>query len=393
MQNNKVVACIGEKFLERGSHFYSPQTTTRFIQECFGFENVKVVSIAESNQEALQIENMGSCVEKSDFYQAPLPGECSTKVFYQRSIFEKHFYKSYVEFVDKIISENQDATFWVRTPSPMSIIFAFRVMKAKKPLIHHICGDARLTWKDSKYSGISKVLAFCFSFIVVQQLKRICSYQKVLNLTSGSALYDFAAKFSSESTEQFVDVMCDPPKDHITKNKSKQLLFIGRVVDDKGIFEIINALPSLTEYSLVVAGSGSELDKAKQRVASLNLQERVSFLGHVNLNRVKELIEESYATLMLSKTNEGFPRVILESWNAFTPCIVTQVGGVNAFVKHNENALVIEPGNQQQLMQALAQISKEDVYKTLVYGIRKESEFTQKSYWFNMLRLRVRGII
>ena len=57
---------------------------------------------------------------------------------------------------------------------------------------------------------------------------------------------------------------------------------------------------------------------------------------------------------------EGFPRVIMEGWAHKKPVIVSQVGGVKAFVKNAENGLIFTPGNQSELLIALESLLKDD---------------------------------
>lgn len=381
-----VVACLGETFVSYNDKFYSMPSNASFLQAAYGAENVKIISpsISVSNVE-VNIENMSSCVDQSKFYSAPVPAPCSTKDFYKTSIINPFFYIRFIKFCDKVIKENPEAVFWARTPSPISIIFSFRVLKAKRKLMHHICGDARHTWKDQKYKGFDKVLAFLFSHVVKSQTLVICKNKNSTNLTSGSLLYDFSRKVSPSSTFLFVDMMIDSNSISNYSN-NRRLLFIGRIVKDKGIFELLDALAKRYEYSLVVVGDGPDLSEAISYAKYLNVIDRVEFVGLKKHEEIETFILNCHAVLMLSKTNEGFPRVIMESWYFNKPVISSEVGGVSAYVKHKVNSYVVRPGSMSDIVDALDYINVESQYAELVSGATKMSSISGKKHWINVVR-------
>ncbi|MBD3842443.1 MAG: glycosyltransferase family 4 protein [Campylobacterales bacterium] len=397
----QVVAFLGETFLEVGGNFYSMPPNAKFLQMTFGEENVKVISPAAFA--ATLSFKPNSVIESTCFYEAPLPAGCTTKEFYKRSIFDRGFYKRFCRFCDQVIEENPTAIFWARTPSPGGIIFALRVIKAKRKLLHHICGDARDTWKDNKYRGFNKVLAYLFSKVVVKQLHKIICYEKTVNLTSGSRLFDFAANQSSH-THQFLDVVTNGVEcSSLIKDRGDKinLAFIGRVVDDKGVFELLAALKLAIDklgsvYHLTVVGSGPELPRLEKLVVDLNLNAFVMIKGVLDANGVSDVLRETDIVVIPSKTNEGFPRVIFEAWSHCIPVIVSQIGGISAFVENNRNALVVKPGSVNGIYNALLQCKDPLVYKQLKEGVIHSKEISTQEYWSetvtNIVKMEFNGV-
>ncbi|WP_105258038.1 glycosyltransferase family 4 protein [Pseudoalteromonas sp. T1lg88] len=386
----EIVAFVGETFNEVDGSYYATPTSAAFLQDCFGQDNVKVCSPVDklANPERLSIQKSSTCVSKKRFYIPPLPANCTTKDFYKNALLRPGFFRSFINFCDEVIAENPHALFWARTPSPGSIIFALRVIKAGKPLLHHICGDARHTWKDRKYRGINKLLALVFSFIVRLQINYICKYEGAVNLASGSELEKWAKTKAPSRTHQFVDMMTKSKSVTSKQSQSlKTILFVGRVVHDKGVFEILEAMGAHPHISLTVVGEGPDLEQVKAVVAeSPTLKSRVKFEGQVAFNKLPKYFESADCVVIASKTNEGFPRVIMESWVHKTPLIVSQVGGISAFVKDKYNAVVVKPGSPKEIAEAFTYLSVEENYQQIKDGVDDMVQYSLQSYWVAQLK-------
>lgn len=390
MEGKKIVAFLGETFIEKEGSHYSMPPNAKFLQMTFGDSNVKIISPSEVSQSIKSKPN--SVVDSLRFYKAPLPSGCTTKEFYRRTIFQPGFYRDFCDYCDFVIANNPDAIFWARTPSPGGVIFAFRVIRANKKLIHHICGDARDTWKDNKYHGYTKILAFLFSKVVVIQLKKIISYSNVVNLTSGSRLFDFSSKYSNK-TNQFLDVISNGNNQSELKEgelRKFNITFIGRIVDDKGIFELLLAFKRVIEvngdgYHLTIIGGGPELEKVKAFIVDLAITEFVTIRGILDADEISQVLSKTKIVVIPSKTNEGFPRVIFESWSHSVPVIVSKIGGISAFVVDNDNALVVEPGSVDDIYHALIKCSDPALYSILRQGAIISKAISTQKYWSNEL--------
>jgi glycosyltransferase involved in cell wall biosynthesis len=362
----------------------------KFLQITFGVDNVKVASPASSAELTLRAKN--SVVESNHFYKAPLPAGCSTKEFYKRAIFQPGFYRKFCVYCDKIIDDNPESIFWARTPSPGSVIFAHRVIKANRKLLHHICGDARDTWRDKKYSGFNKVLAYLFSKIVILQLYKIIKYENSVNLTSGSRLYDFSSALSNR-TYQFLDVVSNGVECvNLKKNQSEILnvVFVGRIVDDKGVFELLSAFKKAVDklgsvYHLTVVGDGPDLLKLKEVISNYGLLSSVKLTGVLDASGVSEVLRQADIVAIPSKTNEGFPRVIFEAWSHCVPVIVSQIGGISTFVVNNQNAQIVSPGSVSEIFMALLKCKDSVFYAKLKKGAQNSKIKSTQKYWSEVL--------
>jgi glycosyltransferase involved in cell wall biosynthesis len=132
---------------------------------------------------------------------------------------------------------------------------------------------------------------------------------------------------------------------------------------DKGAFDLINAFAALPEsdrdrVELVLAGNG-DLDGANQLISDLNLTDKVTILSWIDSQQRDELLAAS-DVFILPSYNEGLPMSMLESMAWGLPVIVTPVGGIPEVIIHNQNGLLIEPGNREQLVAAMQSLIRDE---------------------------------
>jgi L-malate glycosyltransferase len=123
------------------------------------------------------------------------------------------------------------------------------------------------------------------------------------------------------------------------------------------------------DLSLVVAGGSEKIIKQFDTGKS-----KIIFRGNLNESEVAKLLSES-SCLILFSNFENQPCVILESLACGTPVIATRVGGISEVV-NNSNGIIIEPGNENQFLEAIKKISQNpDVYSSGAL-----SEFIRTNY-------------
>jgi hypothetical protein len=137
------------------------------------------------------------------------------------------------------------------------------------------------------------------------------------------------------------------------KNSPKQLrvgtpgtlLYVGSVIPDKGVGDLIQALDHLKRKGikpqLQIAGGG-DLAPFQQQVADLGLESQVTFLGVVAHSRVSDLMRESSIVVVPSwhQYGEGIPFTIYEAFCARTPVIGSDHPMFLGNLLHGENALL-----------------------------------------------------
>lgn len=117
-----------------------------------------------------------------------------------------------------------------------------------------------------------------------------------------------------------------------------RILFCGRVVKEKGIEELIDAIGALIEnnvrITLNVIGSITNEYRTilSEKIAKMGLETQISFKGYIKLgpDLFKYYCESDF--YVLPSWHEGFPHSIWEAAVTCTPVIVTSVGGIPGIV-------------------------------------------------------------
>lgn len=134
------------------------------------------------------------------------------------------------------------------------------------------------------------------------------------------------------------------------------LLYLGALVAEKGILDLLRALSKVRERAgnvrAIIAGewcSDRDRDAASQLMESFGLQQAVEFTGAVGPDRKHKLLA-SAETLVLPTYNEGHPYVILEAMSAGMPVISTKVGCIPEMVQDGVEGFLIESGDIESLV-------------------------------------------
>lgn len=392
----KIIAFVGETFDVHAGIAYTNPTSVAFLQDCIGRENVYVCS---PMQEVTDLRGgYSTSVAVHQFY--PAPNYRSTKEFLLNMILKPAFYRQFNAVADAVISKHQGELFWIRTPSIGSIFFGLRALAAGQKVLHHMCADASNTWRDGKYSTFEKGFGFLVSRFLRYKLSQVCKHPNTINLCTGNVLEEFSKQVAPNNTYQFVDVMVKPPE-HVPVISYKagilRVLFVGRVVADKGVFDLLDVAERLgKQCHFTIAGGGPELEQAKAYSAQLGLADRVVFTGQLSHSELAPLYDQHDVIAVPSNNYyEGFPRVIMEAWSHHKPVVVANVGGIRAFVKHDENGLVFTPGDQTQLYAALLRMTADsELYDKLHIGAVQMAEQSLQRYWLADVKriLKLHGV-
>lgn len=140
---------------------------------------------------------------------------------------------------------------------------------------------------------------------------------------------------------------------NLTLNSNFRLISVARFSPQKDHETLINALNKLRHrnWKLELVGEGIYKEHIEELVRSLDLQDRIKFLGY--RNDVHQLLLNS-DLFLLSSNWEGFPRSILEALRASLPIIATNVGGISESVIDKSNGLIVPPNSIKAFEQALS---------------------------------------
>ena len=142
-------------------------------------------------------------------------------------------------------------------------------------------------------------------------------------------------------------------------DNEKIILFMGRLVYEKGIQNLIAAMPKIlagyNDAKLVIAGRGGMIDELRQQVHALGIDNKVYFAGYMNGKDVQKLYKAADISVFPS-TYEPFGIVALEAMLAENPIVVSDIGGLNEIVQHRENGMKAYAGNPNSIADSVLEL-------------------------------------
>jgi glycogen synthase len=169
-------------------------------------------------------------------------------------------------------------------------------------------------------------------------------------------------------------VMGNPYRDDLFRRdrsgvRNRDLIFLGRLVRDKGVDILIDALRLLREKNLLprltIVGNGPELANLQEMVGKFELVEQVVFAGTQTGPGLVELLNQHRTIVVPSRWQEPFGLVALEGVACGCRAIVARVGGLVEAI--GELAVMFERENPVALARAIE--------RTLI------EEFDWETYW------------
>lgn len=128
-----------------------------------------------------------------------------------------------------------------------------------------------------------------------------------------------------------------------TYNGKLDLIFVGRVEEEKGVGRILTAFNELQGESkmgiLRIVGDG--LSRPKYEKMALELNVNAKFYGFLNREELNELFTLSHVLLLPSSASEGFPKVIAEGANYGCIPVVSDISSMPQYIQNNINGFVI----------------------------------------------------
>lgn len=137
--------------------------------------------------------------------------------------------------------------------------------------------------------------------------------------------------------------------------------FIGRLVREKGIFELLDAFTKLNSENknvkLLLIGGLLESERDQESYRRLNDYLKHNDIHHLGFRKdIPELLAVSN-TFVLPSYREGLPRSIIEAMAMEKPVIATNIRGCREEVFDGENGLLVKKGSSESLFEAMRKIS------------------------------------
>ena len=274
------------------------------------------------------------------------------------------------------------ASFFAGVPIRMHTVAGLPLMERKFIKKKVLIFIEKLTYlfATNVYSNSKKLMEFILS-------KKFCSKRKIKTLANGSSNGIDTKYFSDNISLISKNKLLDTLK--ILKNDFV-FCYVGRVVKDKGINELVSAFNELNlknkNCKLIIVGKiENEINPvSKSTMGIIKKNKNILLTGYKNDVRPYLSIGNCF---VFPSYREGFPNVLMQAGAMDLPCIATNINGCNEIIKDNINGFLIPPKNIDALVKAMQKIMD----KKLIIKLSKNSrlmvkeKYDQKYFWKKLL--------
>jgi len=164
-------------------------------------------------------------------------------------------------------------------------------------------------------------------------------------------------------------------------------LFIGRLVGDKGVNELVAAFEQLANKIpnaklLMVGPQEPTLDPLKQ-VTIASIEKNPKIVSTAYQQDVRPFLKMA-EVFVFPSYREGFPNVVLQAGAMGIPCIVSDINGCNEIIENEVNGLIVPPKSIQPLSEKMYSLYKDPEKRAIFIDRTKEriaTNFERTHYW------------
>lgn len=275
-----------------------------------------------------------------------------------------------------LFSKNNVVHFHAEGPSAMIPIIKFF---SRKKVIVTIHG---LDWQRAKWGGFAtKYIKFGEKMAAKYADEIIVLSENVQNYFMDT--YNRKTNFIPNGVNKPEIIEVEIIKEKYNLEKDDYILFLGRIVPEKGIHYLIDAYKKLkTNKKLVIAGGASDTSEYFVELKSkCQDNDNIIFTGFIQGKELEELYSNAYIYVLPSDL-EGMPLSLLEAMSYKNCCLTSDIAECKTVME--DKGIVFEKSNIKQLQEKLQNLLDN---VDIVNKLKNESqEFILKKYnWNNIV--------
>jgi glycosyltransferase involved in cell wall biosynthesis len=293
--------------------------------------------------------------------------------------------KDFISLIKLISFLKKERPLIIHSHTPKAGILAMLASKITNiPIrLHTVAGLPLMEEKGNKKKMLELIekLTYSFSTFVFTNSNGLYKYIIDNNYVSKSKL-----KVIGNGSSNGVDVNYFSPTSVSEKEKEKLKLslgilendftfvFVGRIVADKGINELINAFDTISFQNnaiklLLVGEQESHLDPLNENTLKL-ISTNKNIIKTGFQKDIRPFLAVSDA-LVFPSYREGFPNVIMQAGAMELPVIATNINGCNEIIINEKNGVLIELKNNGAIVKAMVRLIEDEAfYKNLKSNAR-----------------------
>ncbi len=138
-----------------------------------------------------------------------------------------------------------------------------------------------------------------------------------------------------------------------------EVICVGRLTPAKGQHVLLAAISHLRaegrRVRLRLIGDGPDRESLTAAALRLGIEDRVTFEGAINQDRIRDFYEEA-DVFALASFAEGIPVVLMEAMAMEIPCVSTWVAGIPELIRDSMDGLLVPPSDEAALAGAIARL-------------------------------------
>ena len=236
---------------------------------------------------------------------------------------------------------------WLNTGHPVSVRALWRLRNRRRPAL---CAALRGNYEHDasiREGGGARIAAWTQTGMM-HAFARLARRRDVPVLAYGDAAVARARALGMralpfETTLLDAALIADPPAADPALHAD--LVTVCRIVREKGLDRLLDALPSLrradgTPATLAIIGVGPQREALQAQAVALGVQDRVHFRGYVAHGPGLMQQIRSAEVFVLPSRTEGVPATVLEAMAMRVPVVATAIGGLPSLLADNRGLLV-----------------------------------------------------
>lgn len=294
----------------------------------------------------------------------------------------------------KIRKENPELLiykYWIPFFAPCFFTISFMVKMFRKTKVLFICDNVIPHEKRIGDKFFTKLVFSIVNYYIVQSrtvendLKKFNKSGKPYKLSPHPLYNIFGDKVDKPEARRFIE-----ENYNIKFNTEKVILFFGYIRKYKGLVYLLEAMPGILKdikVKLLIAGEFYDDEKPyKEKIKELKLEDNILLLSDFMPDEKVRYFFSACDCLVLPYTDATQSGIVQIAYYYDKPVIVTDVGGLSEVVISEKTGIIINPGNVNEIADAVKKFYNENLESDFSENIKEE----KKKYSWEMF---VRNIL
>lgn len=269
--------------------------------------------------------------------------------------------------------------------------FAACLLRSRPHIVHiNTSFEPKGYWRDIVYLAVAKTLRrkvvyqvhggalpgelFGGNRVLTALLRVVLSWPDAIVLLAQSEMAAYHAFAPNARLVRIANAvpLCDAdvsPARYL-RNRPLEIVYLGRLAANKGIFESIEAVRILRsrgiDTRLTLAGSGAASSAVRQALDAAELNDRVSVIAPVFGAAKQRLWQQADAFTFPTYHREGLPYALLEAMAGGAVPVASPAGAIPDVMQHEVHGLFVPARDSQALADALQRLARD---RTLLHRL------------------------